>query len=182
MERRMTSNNSLPPEDARPRKAGKKGFRALAIIVAFVVLTLAATYFVRRHLLERAMCAAMEDGSDEAFKTLARSFPCPVNARDKHGRTPLHVAAMCCDRALVELLLNKGADINARDKQGWMPIHDAADNMRKDVAELLIARGADVNAKDNTGSTALAIAAGRGKVVPESNSVADVLRKAGARE
>jgi len=49
-----------------------------------------------------------------------------VNHQDKDGRTPLHVAAMRCDQAsldlpFVQLLLNKGADPLIKDLRGLTP-------------------------------------------------------------
>ena len=47
-----------------------------------------------------------------------------VNARDKHGDTPLLLAAKYCngDIAMAGLLVTKGADVNARDKKGCTPL------------------------------------------------------------
>lgn len=41
-----------------------------------------------------------------------------VNARDKTGATPLHLAAAGGHAEVVGLLLTKGADVNAKDKEG----------------------------------------------------------------
>ena len=56
-------------------------------------------------------------------------------------------------------------------------MHEAARNRQKEVSEVLIAKGADINAKDNHGRTALRFAIGR-----NHDAVAEVLRKAGAKE
>jgi len=39
-----------------------------------------------------------------------------LEAKDKDGSTPLHIAAQCGHRKVVELLLQKGADIEAKVK------------------------------------------------------------------
>ena len=131
-------------------------------IVLFLVLVLVGTYYVRLCILERHMVAAMEMEDEEMICLLVDSWPCPVNAWDKDGRTALHLAAYQGDRALAELLLRKRADVNAKDYRDDTPLHSAAWEGRRETAEFLIARGADVNAKDTIGWTPLHYAAQRG--------------------
>ena len=45
-----------------------------------------------------------------------------VNARDRAGRTPLHMAAMRGHREMAEVLLSNGALVNACDGDGWTPL------------------------------------------------------------
>jgi hypothetical protein len=52
----------------------------------------------------------------------------------------------CCNMAIVEWLLAKGADVNARDDIGHTPLHRAASIGCKTIAELLLSNKADVNA------------------------------------
>ncbi len=89
-----------------------------------------------------------------------------VNAKDKQGETPLHRAS---SKEVAEVLIAKGADVNARDKSGRVPLHMARS---KETAEVLIAEGADVNAKDNKGKTPLHMA--------RSKETAEVLIAKGA--
>jgi ankyrin repeat protein len=51
-----------------------------------------------------------------------------IEARDRLGRTALHMACITGDYDVAELLLNKGADINAADNNGNKAIHFAASN------------------------------------------------------
>ncbi|CAB0043472.1 unnamed protein product [Trichogramma brassicae] len=46
-----------------------------------------------------------------------------VDARDKKGWTPLHVALVHGDIAIAELLLKRGADQNSADMEGLTPLH-----------------------------------------------------------
>jgi len=61
-------------------------------------------------------------------------------------------------KAVVALLLDKGADVNAKGRENSTPLHMAAAMGHKDVVALLLDKGADVNAKDNDGDMAIDVA------------------------
>ena len=71
----------------------------------------------------------------------------------------LHIAAGKGDTAVVEALLEAGADVEAKDSHGWTALHIAAMEGHSAVVKVLLEAGADVNAKDNTDGTALLNAA-----------------------
>jgi ankyrin repeat protein len=81
----------------------------------------------------------------------------PVDARDRQGRTALHVAAEEVHLFTAMLLIAKGANPNARDRQGRTPLHLAADGERRtegerfQIVKLLLAKGADPRAADDAG-------------------------------
>jgi len=96
-----------------------------------------------------------------AFSRLGALFkgnPSLVNAKDSHGLTPLHKAAVVGNRALAEALLANGSVVNAMANDGATALHLAALNGRMDVAKLLLAHQADVNAKSAGGLTPLHVA------------------------
>jgi cytohesin len=98
-----------------------------------------------------------------------------VNAKDRDGETPLHLAVRMgykaelsveYDRgqyytkvhvgssgsvATVKLLLAARAQVDAEDRHGSTPLGLANDLRRRDIAELLRAKRADLSAKDRLG-------------------------------
>ncbi len=80
-----------------------------------------------------------------------------LNARDRFGQTPLHVAAQY-GYAPVKYLIDAGAELNARDKDGRTPLHLAAAHQNTGGRDLLIAAGADTDVADIDGFTIAKIA------------------------
>jgi outer membrane lipoprotein-sorting protein/thiol-disulfide isomerase/thioredoxin len=80
-------------------------------------------------------------GDVEKVKTLLEGNPDLVNAKDKNGRTPLHLAMNYNQKDIAEVLLANGADVNAKDSHGWTPLYWAERTNRKDLAEILRQHG-----------------------------------------
>lgn len=92
-----------------------------------------------------------------------------VNAVDRNGMTPLHLAASRGLPEQAKLLLDAGANIDARDMRGFTPLLTAAGRgycwvplstgrgvvSHADVVKVLIEGGADVNCRDPYGCTPL---------------------------
>ena len=79
-----------------------------------------------------------------------------VNARrTSDGATPLHFAARRADHpAIIEVLLEAGADVNAQDQDGRTPLHFAAQyNDNRAVIRILLEAGADASARTESGRT-----------------------------
>ncbi len=68
-----------------------------------------------------------------------------VNSHDVRGLTPLSYGAIYGNRAIIEALINYGADPNASDNYGNTPLMQAAMNNHPDIVELLVDYGAKVN-------------------------------------
>lgn len=85
--------------------------------------------------------------------------------RSSSGSTPLHLAAGRGHKAMVELLVGRGADLEAHDATGATPLHLAAENGFLSVAEVLVQHKADLNSrnsKSNNEQTPLHRAAEKG--------------------
>jgi uncharacterized protein len=93
----------------------------------------------------------------------------PVDARDVHGRTPLHVATYARRHDAMRALVRAGANANAldRDRYDIVTIAAVADDVSTFDTALVL--GA-------SGRTPLELARSRG-----FGRMADILRKAGAR-
>jgi ankyrin repeat protein len=106
---------------------------------------------------------AAAEGNADAVRLLAE-HGADVGAQAASGRTPLTEAALKGHVAVIEQLLDQGADIDRSDAttNRWAALAAAASEGHLPVVELLIARDADVNQTDGTGSAALHWAAASG--------------------
>ncbi|XP_051928872.1 cyclin-dependent kinase 4 inhibitor C isoform X1 [Hippocampus zosterae] len=88
----------------------------------------------------------------------------PVNGMNIFKRTALQVVKLS-STAVVEVLLDAGADPNLRDPVlGLTATHDAAREGFADTVRALLAHGADVNLADERGNLPLHLAAKWGRV------------------
>ena len=76
-----------------------------------------------------------------------------VNARDRNGDTPLHLASRSAEKMeIVSLLIEGGANINVQDEDGDTPLHDALFLLgNTKLASFLIEKGADGSIKNKNG-------------------------------
>ncbi len=87
-----------------------------------------------------------------------------INARTRKGETALHFAASLGHMALVEALVQAGADAGAVDDSGSSVLAWAAAAGATDVCQYFIERGVDIHAESEHGYTALMSASSVGCV------------------
>ena len=83
-----------------------------------------------------------------------------IEARDKDGRTPLHVAVESGHRhtGMVKFLLETGANVEARDRHGRTPLHMATCGACCiEHVDLLLVHGAKVDALTDAGETPISM-------------------------
>jgi ankyrin repeat protein len=97
-----------------------------------------------------------QDGARVECVRLLAQAGANVNARDRHGNTPLHETFLT---DVEEELLKLGADVNARNDDGETPIFTTVDN---DAIPLFIQHGADLAIRNNKGETVMEAAKEKG--------------------
>jgi len=85
---------------------------------------------------------AAANAGDAAALSAALAQGRPVDARDAHGRTPLHVATFARQRAGIRLLAAAGADLGALDNDRYDALTIAAVADDEQTLALLLALGA----------------------------------------
>jgi len=87
-----------------------------------------------------------------------------VDEQNSEGQTALHCAAESGRFAMVELLLERGAQIELRDNSKQTALHCAARAGHNGIVTLLLDKKAQIDVQDNSGDTPLHCAAHNDKV------------------
>jgi ankyrin repeat protein len=90
-----------------------------------------AIHYCAKHGSKRILLAVIEAGTPDAV----------VNARDKAGKTPLHIAAELGSVEVGKILLQRGAEHHAKDEDGDTPLDMANKYHRWDFIAMLNDRG-----------------------------------------
>ncbi len=104
---------------------------------------------------------ALMEGALKVAEALAQHPRVQINASSTVGDTPLMIAALKGQGAMVALLLKRGARPAgvADGKSLWTPLHYAALGGHEGIAQQLLEAGAPVNATAPNGATPLMLAA-----------------------
>jgi ankyrin repeat protein len=116
-------------------------------------------HFLQRHTLVQASCQALFVGN---------TFRCydGYSQRFRNKMTGLHLIAWLgpseASKAIVQLLVEKGANVEARDRYAATPLLLAARKGYHVIVQLLLENGANIEARDISDRTSLSLAAGNG--------------------
>src|SRR6266702_4093177 len=117
------------------------------------------------------VCGNSQDKSQDGVRVarLLLEHSVDVNLQLKHTWTSLHFASTYGKRAIVQLLLDHGANANAESENGDNPLYKVCGNSQSKsqedgvrVARLLLERGVDVNAQRKDKWTPLHLASRNG--------------------
>lgn len=126
--------------------------------------------------IHAALRAAAQNGDMAAAQRALDAGAAIDRGDERHGNTPLILAANHGHTELVRLLVRRGANLNRSNDKGANALIAAVMSGHTAAAGLLIEQGANLNATDNSGNTALSIAEQSGQ-----SAIATMLRAAGAR-
>lgn len=116
-----------------------------------------------------AFFQAAADGRVDVVEAMLSNGMATVNMTNARKVTALMRAH---DKAMVEALLNAGADINLQDDRGFTALMWAAEIGRVGIVKKLIAAGADVNLRRNDGKATIDIV--------DDCEIQNLLKEAGA--
>lgn len=108
---------------------------------------------------EQGVPGLLKATQEQSFKVAAVLLADPktaVDPRSERNESPLMLAALRGQEALVQKLVARGAEIN---KAGWTPLHYAATGGQVRVSAFLIGAQAEVDAGSPNGTTPLMMAA-----------------------
>jgi hypothetical protein len=103
-----------------------------------------------------ALLFALQVPAPKSAEVLIRAEKTQVELRNDKDESPLMLAALRGEKALVELLIWRDADVN---KSGWTPLHYAASSGQVGIAKLLLEHSAYIDAESPNATTPLMMAA-----------------------
>ncbi|MFP3017740.1 MAG: ankyrin repeat domain-containing protein [Candidatus Tisiphia sp.] len=90
---------------------------------------------------------AVKSGNIEEVRKILELPNLDINAKDKNGRTPLHIAAKEGFTDIIELLIKSGATVDVLGYEKRTALHEAALNTKYQAVEILLDHGAQVDSK-----------------------------------
>ena len=116
--------------------------------------------------LQTPLILAIQKGANRVSLALAASPALQVNRPNANDETPLMLAALKRQEAVVKALMDRGGDVN---RPGWTPLHYAATGGHSGIIRLLLEQHAYIDAESPNGTTPLMMAAHYG--TPEATKL-----------
>jgi ankyrin repeat protein len=113
--------------------------------------------FASRYKGKDIMRLAIESSNLFVMEHLLKNKYHPEKVVSKNLDTPLHVAAVKCNAAMIDKLISYGANVNAVASNGYTALHIAAKTRCFSAVTALIEAGADPKIKDQKGKLAMDI-------------------------
>ncbi len=111
-----------------------------------------------------SLAQCVRDGDTKAVELFMKAGFHP-DTRDKHGVPLLCLAARGKHRAVVEILIGRGAEVDQQSEdRGYSPLMDAAHAGSADLVRLFLEKGAKADLTGKDGQTALVVSVGRNDV------------------
>lgn len=126
------------------------------VSIARLLLSRGASANVRCAEGKSAFHVAIEEGCVELVEILLE-YGADINSL-LGEETPLHVSVTKSNKAVIKMLLQKGAIVNAKTKYEKTALHIAAEHAKYEAVKILLEYGADVNSKTDDGITPLHLA------------------------
>jgi len=131
----------------------KSRYGQTALHIACMKLKTKSKNIIRQLLLHGADVNAQNNVDRDVKNAIGYGPDGPIYMDRLDGDTPLHVAVSNGRPALVEMLLENGADVKAKNNNGDSALHFACMGHRKTgrkaIIHQLLLHGADVNAQNN---------------------------------
>ncbi len=122
----------------------KLSARQWMLIIGIFLLLMAPPLAWKRYRGSARMIRAVRAGDTARVEKLLMARPELLNARDdRHRAGAVQWAVVANQPAILELLIERGADLDAGDRHGMTALHSAAIFNRADMVRRLLARGAD---------------------------------------
>lgn len=142
------------------------GLLPIALFISNYIFPLAALFVVLKilkyFLIKDWDLVLLKAARDGELKLLQEAIVKKGNIEIKQRNTeitPLIVAAINNQKAILSALISAGANVDARDAEGRVALMFAAKMGYIDIVQILLAKGSDANSRGYDGTTALILAA-----------------------
>ena len=142
-------NHSMP--SSMRFLGGVQAMRLLLLSLAFCTCLLPA--------LPSTLTTAINKGEQTKAIDIIKRDPAEVNIADIHGFYPVHLAVVAGEVALLQAIIDAGANVEIFSPEVMNPLMYALYEGNMDIIKLLIDKGANIQVRDESGQSVLALIA-----------------------
>ena len=111
--------------------------------------------FLKQDILMKSLIQCVSSGQKHGVQSLLQIGVNVNGLKDSQTKNPLHTAIELGQTAIVQCLLQAGAEVNKQGSEGITALHLAVLNNHTDIVELLLTYPVDLELKTATNKTAL---------------------------